>query len=95
MNADGLVTGVSYDLSKDVNVETFGDATVESKDGNQFVVAGETYQLADDAVIYVWSDKDEKWSAKTSISAIKKGNHIKAYQTDKDIEGFDIILTWE
>jgi len=96
VNADGIVTGVTYELSKDIKVEDFKGATVESKDGdNQFVVNSETYQLADNVIIYVWSDKDKVWSAKTSISAIKKDNHIKAYQTDEDVEGFDVILIWE
>ena len=97
VNADGLVTDVKAVSADDVTIEDFDGNTVETvrTSAKEIVINGGTYKIADDAVIYVWSTEDEEWSAKTAMSAIKKGNSVIAYQTDDDIEGFDIILTWE
>lgn len=95
VNADGLVTDVTYTLSKDVTVQDFDGNTVETvrTAAKEIVVNGGTYKIADDAVVYALNDDDE-WEAK-SISAIKKGYNVIAYNTDDDIEGFNIVLTWE
>lgn len=96
VNAEGIVTDITYNLSDDIAVETFGGSTVETvrTSAREIVVNGGTYKIADDAVIYVWDNDDEEWGAKTSVSAVKNGNNIKAYQTDNDIKGFNIILVW-
>ena len=96
VNSDGVVTDVTYTLEDVEKSTTFGGVTVSSINSSEktFKIDNDTYQVAKDAVIYLWDDEDEEWSVKSAVSTLK-GNHVWAYQTDEDVEGYDIILVWE
>jgi hypothetical protein len=85
VNASGIVTAVDAPATgSGGNVDAMHystPATVTAVDGNFIKIGNDSYKLADDAVIYLWSATDDKWVVK-SAKSILKGKTVKLYESD-------------
>jgi len=69
-----------------------GPVTVSAIDGNLVTVAGgNTYQVGDEVVVYIY-DEDDGWAV-GKLSAVKKLT-IEILDTDADTDGAEYVIAW-